>query len=458
MILGDEESVNEASVNEAMQASLAAAQREKAEAEQRRAAKKAEEEIMAKAIAGSNDPADGYSENPIVKRANAEKEKAANREKAKEDYKENPTQDNMDTLVEMDLNELSNEIQEKEVSPNGYIPVQLSTKGFLGAPKLFHIRAFDTKDLTSLAMSEQEDLPIKLVELFDKLLYKKEKEENKISVGDFHTDEVVELTIIMIRSFISRYLKDIPYDLQDSDYEFQKKALGGEKSEEYKEWIRCINDKVIKPKVTIDIDALDFYPVGPETKTVVHVRNSQNGFSAKFSYPRYGDVAALKRFLDVVFKEQNRQTAKIAAILKTKRQKEDEVCEGNTKINYRSIPGITLEEQKELEALDDEKAQLMVDALKALHLKELNGVDVSKLDLKAKVELVQQEPRYTHEILTQVTEFFANNLKVGIDKEHVSYQNPITNKRVKGYFPFRLDYLLSALRDTKSDYTTIDFE
>ena len=271
MILGDEESVNEASVNEAMQASLAAAQREKAEAEQRRAAKKAEEEIMAKAIAGSNDPADGYSENPIVKRANAEKEKAASKEKAREDYRENPTQDNMDTLVEMDLNELSNEIQEKEVSPNGYIPVQLSTKGFLGAPKLFHIRAFDTKDLTSLAMSEQEDLPIKLVELFDKLLYKKEKEENKISVGDFHTDEVVELTIVMIRSFISRYLKDIPYDLQDSDYEFQKKALGGEKSEEYKEWIRCINDKVIKPKVTIDIDALDFYPVGPETKTVVHI-------------------------------------------------------------------------------------------------------------------------------------------------------------------------------------------
>lgn len=449
MILGDEESLDEA-----MNASLVAAQREKEEAEQKRAAKKVEAEIMQKAKEGSSNPEDGYSENPNVKRATAEKEKAAAREEAEKNYEEEPTQENMDKLVEIDLNDLSNEVQQAAVSPNGYIPIELSTKGFLGAPKLFHIRAFDTKDLTSLAMSEQEDLPLKLVELYDKLIYEKEN----VSVADFHTDEVVELTVVMVRSFISRYLKDIPYDLQESDYEFQKKALGGERTDEYKEWLRCINDKVIKPKVTIDIDSLDYYKVGPETKTIVHVRNSQSGFSAKFSYPKYGDVAVLKRFLDTEFKEQDRQNAKLSAILKTQRQKQEEVFKGNTEIQYRSIPGITLDEQKKLEALDDEKAQVMVSALKALHLKELNGVDVSKLDLKARVQLVENEPRYTHEILTQVTEFFSNNLKVGIDKEHVMYQNPITQQRVKTYFPFRLDYLLSTLRDSKSDYTTIDFE
>lgn len=388
---------------------------------------------------------DGYSEKPNVKRA------AEEREKAKE-IKEAEAKGG-DALVKQDLKGLAEGSEATTIAPNGYIPVRLSTKGFLGAPKLFHIKAFDSSDLTNLALSEQEDLPIKIIELFDNLIY-----EDDVTVADFAEDEVVELIIVMIRSFISRYIRDIPYDITDEDKEFQAKFFGGKDTEGYKAWLDSIENKVLKPKITIDIDSLKYHEVDENTKTIVKIQNSVTGFSAKFSYPRYGDVAVLKKFLDNYFSEKDRRYAKIVAIQRRKLELENEAFTKKTDINIRHLPGITPEEEKELKEYDFEKAGVMVQALKALHLKELNGKDVSNLSLGDKVDLVLKEPGYTHEIFTQVTNYFDQNLKVGINTDSVMYQNPITNRRGEHRFPFRLDYLLQTLRDTSSDYTSIDFE
>lgn len=355
-----------------------------------------------------------------------------------------------DKIVELDLNKLSEAAETKTVAPAGYFPVELSTKGFLGAPKLFHIRCFDTKDLMNMALSEQEDLPIKLIELFDKLIY-----EEDISVEVFHTSEVIELTIVMIRSFMSRFLKDLPYELTEEDYEFEKKRLGGADSEEYKRFLQDLG-KVFKPKTTIDIDALEYYNVDENTKLVI--KATHQDFSAKFSYPRYGDVAVLKRFLDKEFKEKDKKYSSLMSIIKKGQEAEQRVLEGDEKINFRHIPKVTDQEMKEIQVYNTEKSIFMVYALKALHLVELNGIDVSKMSLGERIKLVKDEPRFTHEIFSQVTEFFDTKLKVGINIEKVPHLNPIQNKSVVAPFPFRLDHLLQIARDSKSDFTTIEFE
>ncbi len=354
----------------------------------------------------------------------------------------------VDEKVKVDVDKFIETDQVENVSPNGYIPVKLSTKGYIGAPKLFHMKNFDTADLMDLALSEQEDLPIKLISLFDKLIYEKD-----ISVADFHTNEVIELLIVSIRSYLSRYIKDLPYDLTDEDWEYQKAHLEPEEVAMFKAEL----GKSINPKVTLDIDSFTYYQIDETTKTTLSISNKATGFSARFSYPRYGDVAVLKRFVDTEFKQRDKKFASAINIMKFREAQENKFMSGDSSINYRHIPDITESEKKELQEYSAEKGLFMIPVLKALHLVELDGKDVSDLSLQKRVELIKDDARFTHEILSAVNNTFEKSFKCGINTEAIDYLNPITQRRVTGPFLLRLDYLLQTINNAESDNITYDF-
>lgn len=370
----------------------------------------------------------------------------------KQKFRENPEDSsNQEEMVMLDINKLSN-IEKEPKLPAGYMPIELSTKGLIGgAPKKFHIRSFDTKDLCDMALASEEELPLKLVELFDKLIL-----EEGISVANFHTNEVIELVVKMINIFISKKF-EIKYTFTEDDWKNLASKLGGEESAEYKMYKDEYHKGTIEPKIVIEIDKLKYYEVTPEIKTIAKVKG-MGGFNASFSYPKYGDVAVLKKFLDTVYKEQDKKYSRLSDILKFKQNAEQKVLEGDTKINFRNIPHITEAEEKEINAYNIEKTLFMVSALKALHLVEYEGKDVSGLSLSDKIELIKDDSRFTHEMFSQIQEAFETKFKVGINTEQVSYKDPVLGGEVVKNFPFRLDSLIEVARDTKSDFTVIEFD
>jgi hypothetical protein len=383
-------------------------------------------------------------------------DEVVNRNKAKEELKkEEAAQDvkekanlKLDKLEKLDA-KLKNATSSEILKP-GYIPVRLSTKGLVGAPAEFHVRNFDTSDLMNLALSEQEDLPVKLVTLLDNLILEKD-----ITTATFHEAEVIELVITIFRSFFSRYLKNLPYDLTDEDYEFQKKELGGENSTEYQQFIADLKSGKVKPHIDVDIDSLKYYPIDSNIKTIVAVHN--DSLDAKFSFPKYGDLAVMKKFLDEEFREEDKKYASLMDILKIRQNAENKLYQGE-QINFQSIPRIPQFEMDKLNDYRAEKGIVMVQALKVLHLVELDGQNLRNMSIGDRIKLVKDDARITHEILNQVTEFYQHNFKVGINTDEVTYLNPIQNKLVTTRLSFRLDTLLATIRDSRSDKTTISFE
>jgi len=80
--------------------------------------------------------------------------------------------------------------------PVGYLRMELSTQGKMGAPKVFHVRNFDTREIVELSITADSELPIKLGNILDKLIF-----EEGVSIHDFHENEVVELLVKLFAIF-----------------------------------------------------------------------------------------------------------------------------------------------------------------------------------------------------------------------------------------------------------------
>src|SRR5574344_957288 len=77
-------------------------------------------------------------------------------------------------------------------APAGYIPIRLSTLGRVGAPALFHIRNFSTRDLMKISLTDEEDVPAQVLELLKDLIW-----EEDVDVETFHEEEIIETLVLL---------------------------------------------------------------------------------------------------------------------------------------------------------------------------------------------------------------------------------------------------------------------
>ena len=83
--------------------------------------------------------------------------------------------------IEM-LRKVQKENEEINEVPGGYYTIQLSEKGRLGcAPAKFHMKNFTTEGMIDLSMVQPEELPIKLADCLDDLIWEKD-----VSIKDFN--------------------------------------------------------------------------------------------------------------------------------------------------------------------------------------------------------------------------------------------------------------------------------
>ena len=357
--------------------------------------------------------------------------------------------DNLNDQIERVAN-VAQEVKTEHEVPSGYISIELSTQGLVGAPKLFHTRNFDTADLMNLALSEDEELPEKVAMMLDNLILEKD-----VSVMDFHEKEVVEFLVRLYQAFYSNTLKEIDFPWKDDDIEFLKKQYGGDTAVEFQTRYSDLKQGREKPKTDINLATVETYDLDSTTfKTDIFLTEKTTGFKAGFSFPLYGDVVVLRNFLMQEFRQRDKEFASMKEVLKFREDAKKRVREGED-IAFNRIPNIPEAEREKFKQYETEKAIFTIVAIKALHLINFEGNDVSKLSLKERMELAQ-DPRLDYKMSKVMDEFY-KKMHICL-KEQVNMKNPLKGVVEARDYSFRLVDILQAVKLYEPDEYSIDFE
>jgi hypothetical protein len=202
--------------------------------------------------------------------------------------------------------------------PDGYIEAKLSTLGKVGAPVSFYIRNFSPEDIANLGLSDDHDLPIRVLKVMDSLIWNPQDSKKKISVKDFHEKEVIETLLLIYETFYTEVFPNQTWELTEEDDKFLKEQCGGD-TDSYREKIRSLENGEWKPTFDLNIAKdLDYYDItDKEIFKVARISRDYNGkpFTASFSMPKYGDFLKLKYFIDDMYRKEDAKFARIGEII-----------------------------------------------------------------------------------------------------------------------------------------------
>jgi len=353
------------------------------------------------------------------------------------------------------LEKARKEYENKQAIPDGYIEVELSTRGFIGAPERFYIRNFSPEDLMNLGLADREDIPLKLIKVLDSLIFNP-NHDPVLSIKNFHEKEVIELLLLLYETFYTTVFPNQEWIPTEEDWEFLKEQCGGQESEEFRAKERALKNKTWKPVFDIDISKLEFHEIpndGIKTKAKVDRKYGDKHFSAVFTLPKFGDFITLKHFIDSIYREEDKRYARIAETIKFRKEMEEKLQRGEN-INMASIPNVPKAEYDKYKEYEVDKSLFSITASKALYLAEIDGQDVSKWKLEDKLEMAK-DARLDYSVFKMVQDHF-DKLEFGL-KEEITVRDPIIDKVVQRKYTFQLIDLLTAIRDTGTSQTTISF-
>lgn len=342
-------------------------------------------------------------------------------------------------LNEKDGNLLASiaKVEAKETIPAGYAPIRLSTKGKLGAPLVFHARNFNTRDIMALALTSDEDLPEKLVELLEGLIFE------DVDVKEFHEAEVVETMVRLYANFFSTSI-EVDFPVIEEDLEIIKRAF----PESYESKILALKEGKWVPKATINLRTdVDSYDIPEHFNPVSVIREHSSGFTVKFGLPRYGDIITLKKWLAEEYGEKEKAFGNIKRLIDIRDAMLRRFDEGED-VDLNRLPVVDPSAEEAYMQLQTEKATALVDVIRALHLVGFEGDDVSGLPLSERVKLVQ-DPRVDINVAKKLNDR-DENLRIGL-KPEVRMINPFNGAPCLRRFSFRLLDILQAVQVSKAD-------
>jgi hypothetical protein len=368
-----------------------------------------------------------------------------------------------------DLKKARSSIDASEEIPDGYVEVRLSTIGKVLAPESFHIRNLNTEDLMGLAIAEQDDLPHRLTKMLDDIIFEHDDNgHNSISVKNFHEKEVIELLLFLFESFYGDTFYDQEWPMTEEDWNFLAENFGGRDSAEFRERENAIKNKTWKPTFDIPLaTAVHYHEIGDDIKLKARVKKV-SGFEVLYGLPKFGDVLTLKKFIDSIWKEKDKQFASIGDTLK-RRQAAEERLERGENVNLRAIPDVPTAEKAKYKDYEYEKTVFALRAMRAIHMLEVTGSfkdaegkifqldheDVSAWPFEKKM-ILAVHPELDHQTFDEVKKRF-DALEFGL-KDEITVKDPILDREVSKKHSFRLDEILEAMRDKRPVNTDIVFE
>lgn len=324
--------------------------------------------------------------------------------------------------------------------PVGYVRIELSTRGQLGAPKVFHIRSFDTREVAELSVTAENELPLKLAAIIDKMIL-----EDDCSIKDFHEKEVVELLVKLFTIFYESKI-ELPFPITDEDILYLK--------ENNPSLVEDVTAGRYKPTVLIDLAKINTFDYSEKNiKQNVIITSKKTGFSLKFSYPKFGDAIAVKKYLSTSYKKEDKSIQNIVKKIEYRNRVQQMIDTG--KLQTDQLPYISPEEMDLYVQHEIEKAFFTIDLIRALHLVGFEGEDVSDKSIVDKIKLIQ-DPRVDHKI-TQAVEKEFEKMDFGIDPD-IEVISPLDNKPCIRRFQFRSMDILQALKTFESDEFITEYD
>lgn len=309
------------------------------------------------------------------------------------------------------------EVEKAEEVPAGYVEIKLSTKGLVGAPANFHIRNFKVGEILDLALSSEEELPARLINILNQMIYE------DIDVNNFHEKEVEELMLYIYASFYSDTFEDVTFPLIKEDFDFLFKNNP--------ELIEDINEKRYVPKTTISISqGVDVYDIPENFKKDITISNKETGFFVTFGIVKYSDRLLVKRWLDKFYENETAKFQHIADELSKKHP-------------------VSEEDEAAYNEFLSRKFNTLAEMSRIVSIKNYNGMDVENLSLSDKYKLMASDARIDFGLISKLIER-QNKMKFGI-KPFVKMQNPLTYQMCERRFSFRIPSLLQAMQVFGSD-------
>ena len=283
--------------------------------------------------------------------------------------------------------------------------------------------------------------------------------EKDVDIKKFHEKEVVETVLRLYKRYYQQTLKGLTWELTEEDKEVIALEEGGKDSDAYRRRIDAIKRGEEKHFFDIDLKQVGYYDVTGKVTGVARVTQTDpdtgKKFVVEYTFPRYGDAMMLKKFIAEIpeFKEGEKRFASITENVKF-RQKMEQAWKDGENVPLERIPKFTPQDMEKFNEFQKKKAVFATRAVKALHLKSIDGVEISDLPLEKKLEYAD-DPRLDHATFEQINKIY-DELKIG-PIEDVKVIDPITRKVANIHYTFRLFAILQALRDNKPDGTVIEF-
>ena len=311
--------------------------------------------------------------------------------------------------------------------PAGYIEIQLSTKGKVGAPSKFHIRNFKVGELITLALSSNEELPRRLINILNDMIF-----EDNIDVGNFHDKEVEELMVYIYTNFYRSVLEDMVFPIEDSDIEFLNSSDKG------KAQLEDIKNKKWVPRTNLNlINDVDLYEIPDNFNPNITITDKTTGFYVTFGYIKYSDKLTVKNWLDSYYKEEELRFRKI----------QNQISFNNN--NAANKVQLDPSEEKAYYQYVSERLETLSEVSRIISIIDYNGIDVSEMPLGEKYELLSKEARIDYGMINKLTER-QNKVPFGI-KPIVRMMNPFTNQMCERRFSFRIPLIIQAIQLSGSD-------
>lgn len=361
---------------------------------------------------------------------------------------------NPNSLVgEADFARAEAALKETRDAPPGYVRIELSTRGKVGAPEHFWIRNFMPEDLAVLANTQEQDMPIKVVEILDSMIW---NPDGNISVKNFHEKEVVETLLDVYEIFYTTIFPEQTWVPTEEDLDYLAQQCGGKKSQAYLDRVAALKSGEWRPTFDLDISKIEYWDVPDEFKTSVRVKKNVAGedISIKFSLPKYGDFITLKYFIDEMYSREDARWKRIGEMIKFKEDAKDRLIKGES-VNFSAIPDVPQSEYEGYKQYAQEKVVFTMTATKALYIEEFNGQSLVGMPLAKKLEIAR-DPRITYSLFQQAQKMF-DKLKFGY-KEEITVHDPIIGKVVTRNYTFQLSDLLQAISNPRDIEADLSFE
>jgi hypothetical protein len=348
------------------------------------------------------------------------------------------------TLVDLDRETLKTPISPIPVTsvPLSYLPIELSTNGRLGVPKVVYCRNFNTEDILTLSMLAENILPERVIAVLNSLMY------GDVDVASWPEKTIIELLVQIYANYFTPVLFEVRFPWNESDITWLEEKGDIKKVEQLQKglWI---------PRIDLDLrTCVTINSLNENVKeTVTITKKDKEGkvlLKAKFiSYPKYGDVLIIRKEVQNKFQESDKKYSKIQRLSETYSTYIDQDRDIST------LPNLDTMEYLEWQNAELQKNIYLADATLALYLLEFNGEDVSGLPLSEKVQILKR-PEFDVNISAKINKHY-NSLKFGIDPE-IHVKNPITGENCTRRYSFRPYDIIQAIQSREPDGYDLSYD